>query len=250
MLNTVARVGTVLNLFTADRPEWGVTEVATTLELPKSNAHDMLTSLAHIGFLAKTANGRYRLGWRLLAMSRSLMDADGFQRQSVRIVEALSHRLGEAASVATWDGRSIVCVASDGLPRAVERPERAPGVRLAGHSTGLGKMLLAHRPWSEVEERVESDGLPPLTERTVGSIDRLRDQLVAARQDAIALDREESHAGLTCVAAPVRNADSQVIAALSISMATARFERAEAQFARAATVAAGRLSSLLEPGPV
>jgi hypothetical protein len=35
LLNTIDRTGKVLNLFTAETPEWGVTEVATTLELQR-----------------------------------------------------------------------------------------------------------------------------------------------------------------------------------------------------------------------
>ncbi len=75
LLNTIARTGTVLGLFTAETPEWGVTEVATILGLPKSTAFDLLASLAEIGLLQQTSNDRYRLGWQLLVISRRLMNS-------------------------------------------------------------------------------------------------------------------------------------------------------------------------------
>lgn len=247
MLNTVTRVGKVLNLFTPERPEWGVTEVASTLELPKSNAHEMLSSLAHIGLLARTPSGRYRLGWRLLAMSRNLTETDGFQRQATRVVGNLAARVGEAAKVATWDGRYIVCVASAGQPQGPPLPERGPGLRLPGHATALGKVLMAYLPPEDVVGCVAAYGLPASTDRTIDSLDRLREQLDAARDDTVAFDREESHTGVACVAAPVRDAEARVIAALSISMSAERLRRAEPQFARAVTVAADRLSQMLVP---
>jgi len=245
VLNTVARVGKVLKLFTPERPEWGVTQVAAALELPKSNAHEMLASLASIGFLERLPHGRYRLGWRLLTMSRNLVEADGFKRQADRIVGAMAHRLGEAAAVAAWDGRYIVCVTSNGSASGVTLPERSPGVRMPGHSTSLGKVLLAHRPWEQVEELATVDGLPAFTDHTVATVDDLRRQLDDARRHAVAFDHEENHDGVSCVAAPVRDASSRVVAALSISMATDKLRRAEPQYARAVGVAAHRLSALL-----
>jgi DNA-binding IclR family transcriptional regulator len=242
MLNTVARVGKVLNLFTTERPEWGVTEVASALELPKSNAHEVLASLVSIGLLERRPTGRYRLGWRLFAMSRELLDTDGFQRQANSVVSVIAQRLGQAASVAAWDGRRIVCIARAGTPSGIELPERAPGVRLPGHSTALGKLLLAHRSRDEVEERVEVSGLPRLTEHTVETLAALSRQLDAAREQGVAFDYEENVAGVSCVAAPVRDASARVVAALSISMPTASLQCAESQYARAVGVAAHRLT--------
>ncbi|MDO8187732.1 IclR family transcriptional regulator [Conexibacter sp. JD483] len=245
MLNTVARVGKVLKLFTTERPEWGVTEVATALSLPKSNAHDMLASLAGIGLLERLPAGRYRLGWRLLAMSRNLVETDGFQRQAETVTQLMARRLGHISSVATWDGRRLVCVAANGRLAGVDGPERAPGVRLPGHSTALGKMLLAHRAWEEVEERATVDGLPAFTEATVATVGDLRAQLDGALRDGVAFDYEENQRGVCCVAAPVRDASARVVAALSVSMPPAVLRRAEPQYARAVAVAAHRLSAML-----
>jgi DNA-binding IclR family transcriptional regulator len=160
----------------------------------------------------------------------------------------MARRLGEAASVAAWDGRRIVCVATDGRPSSVEMPERGPGVRLPGHSTGLGKVLLAHRPWEEVEERAAVDGLPVFTPHTVDTIDRLRHQLQEARVRTVAFDHQENYAGVSCIAAPVRDASSRVVAALSFSMPTAKLRHAEPHFERAVRVASHRLTTMLGGG--
>ena len=45
-LNTVAKVGRVLDLFAPEQPEWGVSEVAEALRIPRSSAHALLASLA------------------------------------------------------------------------------------------------------------------------------------------------------------------------------------------------------------
>ncbi len=91
MLNTIARTGTVLGLFTAETPEWGVTEVATTLGLPKSTTFDLLASLAEIGLLQQTSDDRYRLGWQLLVISRRLITSMGVNVQTQRTVAELAY---------------------------------------------------------------------------------------------------------------------------------------------------------------
>ncbi len=55
MLGTLARAGAVLDLFTTDEPEWGVTATAQRLGIGKSLAHDVLASLAGIGLLQRVA---------------------------------------------------------------------------------------------------------------------------------------------------------------------------------------------------
>ena len=58
MLGTLKRAGTVLDLFTTDEPEWGVTATAHRLGIGKSLAHDILSSLAAIGLLQRVGHGR------------------------------------------------------------------------------------------------------------------------------------------------------------------------------------------------
>ena len=62
MLGTLARAGAVLDLFTTEEPEWGVTATAQRLGIGKSLADDVLASLAGIGLLQRVGHGRYRLG--------------------------------------------------------------------------------------------------------------------------------------------------------------------------------------------
>src|SRR3954454_7916836 len=61
MLNTVKKVGPVLDLFTAEQSEWRMTDIARALEMPKSSAHALVTTLADVGLLSVGPSGRYRL---------------------------------------------------------------------------------------------------------------------------------------------------------------------------------------------
>ena len=89
MLNTVLKAGQVLELFDRANPEWGVSEVAASLDIPKSSAHALLSTLAEISLLRHTETGRYRLGWGLFSLSQMLLDTTEFRREAQREMEQL-----------------------------------------------------------------------------------------------------------------------------------------------------------------
>ena len=63
MLSTLEKAGRVLRLFTAENPEWGVSQVARELLVSKGSVHDALATLTQIGLVHRTVTGRYRLGF-------------------------------------------------------------------------------------------------------------------------------------------------------------------------------------------
>jgi len=90
------------------------------------------------------------------------------------------------------------------------------------------------------------DGLPlqPFTEATIVDPEKLIEHLRAVQLHGYAIDSEEFAAGLCCVAAPVRDGNARVIAALSLSGPSARFseERLHGEAASAIMTAATGLS--------
>jgi DNA-binding IclR family transcriptional regulator len=89
------------------------------------------------------------------------------------------------------------------------------GGELPLHATGVGRVLLAFAP-EQVTDEVVSSGLPALTRHTVTDPVRLRAALAEVRRTGVAVTREEMTLGTCSVAAPVRGAGGEVIAALSI----------------------------------
>ena len=99
------------------------------------------------------------------------------------------------------------------------------GGRLPAHATGVGKAILAYSSAATVRARIEA-GLPRLTPRTIATPGALTRELRAIRTVGMAQDREESHLGVSCVAAPVFGADHKVRAGLSVTGATGSIDPA------------------------
>ncbi len=239
MLNTIARTGTVLGLFTAETPEWSLTEVATTLSLPKSTAFDLLASLAEIGLLQQTSDDRYRLGWQLLVISRRLINSMGVNDQTQRTVAALAQHLNATISIGACDGRGVVCIAHASVSRT--GPVLAEGARLPGHTSALGKFLIAQLPWQKVQERIEQHGMPALTANSVSDIDVFRKQLTCARENDLAVEHGETVMGQSCLAVGIYAREHRVLAALSICTPTETMHARHEEFARIARRAARTL---------
>jgi DNA-binding IclR family transcriptional regulator len=244
LLNTIARTGTVLGLFTAETPEWGVTEVATTMGLPKSTTFDLLASLAEIGLLQQTSGDRYRLGWQCLVIRRRLMNSICFNDQTKRTVAELARQLNAAVTIGACDGRGVVCIAHATACRT--GPVLAEGVRLPGHTSALGKLLLAQFPWPKLQERIEQQyGMPAFTVNSVTDIGVLRKQLICARENDLAVEHGETIVGQSCLAVGIYEREERVIAALSICTSTETMHARHEEFAR---IARGAARSLLKQG--
>jgi len=108
MLGSVAKAGRVLDLFTADAPEWGVSEVAGALGIAKSSAHALLTTLDGIGLVRRSVEGRYRLGWRILELNRTLRHGTDFLGPHRVRLRHLADGLRGTVHVGALQGREVI----------------------------------------------------------------------------------------------------------------------------------------------
>jgi IclR family KDG regulon transcriptional repressor len=245
MLQTVNRAGQVLDLFSSAHPEWGATAVAHELDIAKSQAHELLVSLADIGLLQRGGPGRYTLGWRIVALNSLLVDTSDVRHEAARVMRALTARYGETVHLAIWGPDRAICIAAAaGRPSAALAPWTV-GDELPTHCTGAGKVLLAERPWPAVRAALERDGLPRMTGHTIVTVDALAAELAAVRHQGYAHECQE-HGAATCgVAAPIRDAHGAAIAAVGMSVPAERWRRSAQGYTRALVAAAGRTSELV-----
>ncbi len=239
MLQTVRKAAEVLNLFSVDHPEWGISELAKTLSFPKSSTSALVSTLAEDGFLRRTSTGRYKLGWQVMALSQILLSTTDFRREARPVMESLIARFGETVHLAALEQGQIIYVDKLQGTRAVQVSATGVGHRLPAHCSGVGKVILAHRPWEEVLQILTSKGMPKLTVNTITTPEALKQELEQVRAQGFAYDLEEAVEELCCVAAPIRDHTGEVVAAMSLSVPTYRFQYAKDQY-RLAIVSATR----------
>jgi IclR family transcriptional regulator, KDG regulon repressor len=241
VLGTVGKASRLLDLFTGEAPEWGVTDAALALQIPTSSAHDLLDTLAQTGLLRRVEGNRYRLGLKLLTLSRTALDSFGVREHARPVMEHLARRLNATVHLATLDVTEVVYVDK-------VTPAGAPAITLSGvgrrlplHCTAVGKALLAHQSPGRIGQTLEQLAMEPFTDRTVSSVDALRFELAGSGRSGVARDREGSVLGVCCHAAPIIEA-GQATAAISVSVPVAMEERLAERYDEIVRAAATKIS--------
>lgn len=244
MVQTVQKVTRLLELFSAEDPEWGVSEAGRALGLPKSTTFELMNSLAIHGLLRRTGRGRYLLGWRLFEFGQTLLGTAHYRSEAHRMMWDLAETWREMSQLAVLDGIQALYLENLQPAHMVRTLAYPPiGTRLPAHCSGVGKVLLAHQEWDEIVDLIEHQGMTALTPNTITTLEELGDELEDIRERGYGYEDEEAFVGLHCVAAPVYDARCRVIAALSLSVPAFRFRDGNNRYAAALLQTAGRISS-------
>lgn len=247
MLGTVTKAVRVLEVF-SEESDWGVSEVARELGMPKSSAHSLLTTLADTGLLRRTPDNRYRLGGRVLALSRCLLDGSDLRNHARSTMTLLVRQFGLVVHLATLDDGAVTYLDKAQPSPAEELPMTGVGRRLPSHCTALGKVLLANEPESYLDDLSGGCRLPRYTNNTICDVEELRAELSVVRRRGYSTADEELIPGVSCFAAPVTGIDGHVDAAVSVTLPTQAYRRAPERWSKVAVGAAARISRSIQSG--
>lgn len=245
MLHTVIKAAEVLNLFSVEHPEWGISELAKRLAFPKSSTSALVSTLAEEGLLRRTSKGRYKLGWRVIALSQVLLATTDFRTEARPVMESLIARFGETVHLGTIENGQVIYVDKLQGTQAIQVSVTGVGYRLSAHCSGVGKVLLASRSWEEALQIVNCRGMMAYTPHTITTIEALKIELEQVRQQGYACDIEEAVEALCCVAAPIHDRTGEVVAGMSLSVPAYRFEQYKDQYRLAIIGAARQVSENL-----
>ncbi|MEU3656190.1 IclR family transcriptional regulator [Streptomyces sp. NPDC032161] len=245
-LDTVlGKAVTILRAFRPDDRAVSLAELVRRTGLHKATVHRLSGALVDNRLLDRVdggyrpSGGLFELGM-LAAPERSLLEV------AMPFLQDLYERTHETVHLGVREGHDVVYVAKIGGHRQARAPSRTGG-RMPLHCTAIGKALLAHAD-DELRREVLSGPLERRTPRTIVAPGALRRQLRDVTETGVAFEREESTAGLMCVAAPVLGRDNEALAAISVAGPTGRF-RPERFVTQVRAAAAGLGSTLIRRNP-
>lgn len=200
--------------------EPSVTEIADHVGVPKSTAHDHISTLIALEFIVKGSEG-YRLGARFLEYGGHARENMKVYRVARPAVEQLATETGEHANFMIEEhGLGIFLYKATG-DNAVSL-DTHPGMRVPLQTTALGKAILAYMPPKEAKRIVRERGLPKVTDNTITDRETLFARLEAIRERGYAMDDEERVEGMRCIGAPIVDQNDEVLGAVSVSAPTSR----------------------------
>ena len=223
MVESADRVLRVLESFAPNEKDVSLGELAERVRLPKSSVHRLLAALMAHGFVEREASTRrYRLGIRLFELGSAAIHERGLHNAAHPVLEELSISTGETCHLAVLSGLEAVYVYKVDGPSSVVMSSRVGG-RAPCHATSIGKVLAA---WAgeDLVRQLLAQPLRRYTAHTITTGEGLDEELARVRSHGYAMDVEEFHDGLCCIAAPVREHSGRVVAALGIAGPHRRFE--------------------------
>lgn len=220
-VRAVERALQIMDCFSNEHPERGVSEISQFVGLHKATTHRIVTTLVNYGYLERSSDGqKYKLGMRLANLGNKVIKHIELRNEALPIMNSLVIKLEEACDLSIFDRGEVFYV---DVIKSNHALTIAAGVgqRLPPYCTASGKVFLAYLSPEELEAYFKQP-LKAYTDKSVIEPDELRSQLAQFRQQGYAVDDEEYEVGIRAVAVPIFNHQEKVVAALGMPSPTSR----------------------------
>jgi DNA-binding IclR family transcriptional regulator len=240
---TALRALKVLEVLAQARAPLSAVEVASIIGAERSTAYRMLMTLIEAGYVVRDARTRaYRLGYKILALSRPLLSGDEKAELVAACLRRISASTGETVHYSVLERDCAVLVQRAKATQLVTIDFQI-GDRAPLHCTSIGKVLLAYQDPAAVEAAIRR-GLPRVARNTITDAARLRAELRKVRAQGYAYDDLEFADDMRCVAVPVFEKDNRVTGGISLSGPASRYTMPKLRELRDCAIAAARELSL------
>jgi IclR family KDG regulon transcriptional repressor len=219
-VQTVQNAMQILRLFTIDKREWMLTEIAREKGMSISTTKRLLQTLVKYGYVIKNQKSKkYKLSLSILSLSGIVTTTMDIHREAQPVLMELLANYGEAIHIGILEGTQTVYL---------DKIESLYPVRLASfigksnpiYCSGCGKVLLAYKEQKEQEKMIktiEREGYYQYGSKTVRNTIELKEKLKIIKNQGYEICIDELSTGITSIAAPIYDYDETVIAAISIT---------------------------------
>lgn len=236
---TVHRALVMLDAFTPERGEIGLSELAREFNVDKATTHRLARTLVQAGLLEQDPQTRrYRLGLRLLSLAAVVQANLDVRSRAQSTLHELCEALGETVYLLVLRDHRSVCVERIEGIHLLRDLSTQVGTSLPLHIGAGPKAILAFL--SEDEQRAVLSGeLERRTPQTDVDPLHIRERLELIREQGWAMSAEDVAAGAGGIAAPIFDRTGAVVAAVSVGGLVQRLLSRRDEMA-AVVVAAGR----------
>jgi DNA-binding IclR family transcriptional regulator len=217
-------------------------DITQDLGFPKSSTHALVQTLVSRGYAIQDATERYvlvhgsRHGSAVRAQEARVLSA------ARPVMEELRERSGETVVISVRTGRGEVRRLAKCVSRQVVRYDVDLDAPNESYCTATGRVLLAYWDPASVEAYLARKLIVAYTPTTVTDLDALRRILADVRRQGFALNDQEYVQDSVGIAAPVRDRDGNVVAALNLGTLAARFQMRREEIIAAVKDCANRIS--------
>ena len=209
----------------ADQGALGLMELTEILQLNKSTAHRILTSLQYLGYVRqRKRDGKYEPTLKIVEMSEKIMARLDVLEIVRPHLKNLMEQTGETVHFVKREGTDAVYIDKvESTCNSIQMVSRI-GSRIPLYCSGVGKALAATLSREEIEELWKKSTIMPRTPYTITDYREFLYALEEVRKRGYALDNEENETGVRCIAAALNIPAGRGIYAFSISAPVSRMD--------------------------
>ena len=223
-MSSIAKLLSILELFSEARPFLSAEQVASELECSVPTAYRYLRELVDTGMLLRFVGGEYGLGPRIITLDYHLRISDPLLKAGQPIMRELVEHSGFDAVMSRWYGNELVDTHRETHDAAFDlrygrgRPRplflgAAPKAILSTFPKAKLAALFEQYP-----EDIAASGLGT-------SLEEFRASLLKIRRAGFYLSKGELEAGMSAVASPLfTDASGEAVASLALVVPEQRLE--------------------------
>jgi IclR family KDG regulon transcriptional repressor len=217
-LSSVTAAIRLLKQFSAQDVELGISTLARSLDVSKSTAHRLASTLLAEGLLEQDpVTERYKLGLGVFTLGALVRQRLSVSVEAKGLITELRDDIKENVALAVLSGSQVTFVYDLESPQPVRVSSRF-GFSKPALGCAEGIAMLAAQSNEMLEAALRGFGQPVPMDRHQA----LMEEIKHARRHGFVVESDNAAAGATYIAAPIRDAAGTVIAAVGVAAPSQR----------------------------
>jgi len=213
----------IIKAFSEETSTLTVSEAAKVTGYSRPTVRRFLLTLENLGY-AESRNGIFSLTAYTLTLGYAYLSTQNIWNIAHPIMRNFVKQTGESSSIGVLEGTDVMYVARVPTKRIMTINLNV-GSRLPANSTSMGHVLLAHLSEEELNKYLDYATFEDHTKNSITTKEGLLEELKRVRERGWASVDQQLEEGLRSVAAPIRNAEGKVIAAINCSTHAGRINK-------------------------
>lgn len=201
-----------------DIRQMSLSALSKKLQLHPSTVYRLIQNLIDLEYISEVSPGQYCLGMVFLKLGQQVHQGINLVSIAKKHLQKLNEQTKETVYLAVWDKKANQILYIDKL-EGLGHIQLASfiGSRNRIHSTATGKALMADFDDKAILDVLSRTEMVAKTRFTITDPEKFVQAVHNVSLHGYGLDKEESEYNVACIAAPIRDYSSGIVASVSVS---------------------------------
>ena len=214
---TLLRAIDILELLSKSKEGYTLAQLSSMLDSPKSSIFDIMKTLVYKNMVIEDNQSgitKYKIGLQSFLIGSSYLNDTDIVNIAKNDLIDLANRMQATTFMSILDDDMVTYLYKYESEKTIITTANI-GSRRSIHSSALGNVMVAFGTDEDLKRAIQRTDFVAYTEYTITSVEKYLDQLKEVRIKGYAKSDREDTLQQVAAAAPIRNHDGKVIAAIS-----------------------------------